>query len=968
MVHKKLTSPSSGAADKIYGVDYNKLIDHLERNTTITDPFTFNVNEHTFKDSTTNAAGDLLKGNGTKFVRLARGSANQVLGVNAGGTDLAWTSAPGGGEANTAANVGTGTGTIFRDKTSVTLNLKTLLAGTGITITNNTNDITLASTGGGSTTLDGLTDVAITSAARGDIIVRDATQFVNKAKGTANQVLTMDGTGTDPVWSTPAGGGGGANVQAYSYFVYVDAAAGNYKALNAVTGAVDYTSGTSGSNANVGALLSSIFTGVSASVPLSIVMGKGDFVIRSWDANDFRRGNFSITGQGQNITRFMVTNDIETAGGTKAMTFEPSAGSTTTNLTANCTKGSASISVTSASGFAVGDYIILCSDEDWDTAFAAADKTQLNKIVSISGTTIMLEKFASETFNTANTARIIKQTVLQNIYLANFSMVADPSFTNIGTTFLRFDLCDNVLCENIGITNPLGNFHVCFVTNMIINSTFRNFYMVYNRTAHFTTSGPYAISCRAACENVLYENFRFIGGWRHCFTTTTSQEGVKDGVPKDIFLVNCVADTCSEAAFDTHGEGENIHFINCAVHGYRSADSTDTVAGTADTDAFNTRCKHVSIINPMVTNTRGRAISITTAGYGIKIHGGYIRYIRNGQDAIRIEADSHDIQISDVDIDTVDNTAIFLEDNVYNVQINNVKIKNVCTANNTLSPIETNTGTHDVQITNMMIDTSNDSAIMPISLNSGSRDFTLSNITLLGAGTDCGLSGFNHKLSHWTCTGRNLERPIKKYGRYEGVSVTGSTSGLINGQITNAGGSKRVESTDGNFMEFATATVNTVQGIKTINFTERDLNPYLRFVFRMEQTTGVRLFLMFSSADSAVGPAGTDPLDAASGFGLKLDSGGSNFVIYHNDGTTPSTTGANIAAVDTNKHTIELRANNANSGFQYRWDNGNWSSLVTSNIPAAATDLCIQAYMENNETTVNKTLNLLEVEVSHDNK
>src|SRR4249920_3010084 len=56
-----------------------------------------------------------------------------------------WTAVSGGGgsgEANLAANVGTGTGLIFRDKTSVTLNLKTIKAGTGVTITNNADDIT----------------------------------------------------------------------------------------------------------------------------------------------------------------------------------------------------------------------------------------------------------------------------------------------------------------------------------------------------------------------------------------------------------------------------------------------------------------------------------------------------------------------------------------------------------------------------------------------------------------------------------------------------------------------------------------------------------------------------------------------------------------------------------------------------------------------------------------------------------
>lgn len=40
--------------------------------------------------STSGATGDILRHNGTKFVRLGRGSANQVLTTNAGATDIAW--------------------------------------------------------------------------------------------------------------------------------------------------------------------------------------------------------------------------------------------------------------------------------------------------------------------------------------------------------------------------------------------------------------------------------------------------------------------------------------------------------------------------------------------------------------------------------------------------------------------------------------------------------------------------------------------------------------------------------------------------------------------------------------------------------------------------------------------------------------------------------------------------------------
>jgi hypothetical protein len=57
----------------------------------------------------------------------------------------------GGGGMTQAANVGTGTGLIYRDKTGNILNFKTLKEGNGISITNNADDITLTSTANGTT-------------------------------------------------------------------------------------------------------------------------------------------------------------------------------------------------------------------------------------------------------------------------------------------------------------------------------------------------------------------------------------------------------------------------------------------------------------------------------------------------------------------------------------------------------------------------------------------------------------------------------------------------------------------------------------------------------------------------------------------------------------------------------------------------------------------------------------------------
>lgn len=88
-------------------------------------------------------SGGLADLNALTDVTVATPSNNQVLTYDSGTSQ--WKNANNVGENNTMVNVGTGSG-VYKEKAGVELRLKSILAGTGITVTGNTNDVTIATT------------------------------------------------------------------------------------------------------------------------------------------------------------------------------------------------------------------------------------------------------------------------------------------------------------------------------------------------------------------------------------------------------------------------------------------------------------------------------------------------------------------------------------------------------------------------------------------------------------------------------------------------------------------------------------------------------------------------------------------------------------------------------------------------------------------------------------------------------
>lgn len=110
-------------------------------------------------------------GMGSIYQRLNGGSGTTLYMKQSGTGATGWVAveSSGVGETNTASNVGSGQGTIFKQKTGVDLELKSLLEGSNIDLTNNASDITVKAIPSGSDTQIQFNDGGTTFGADSDL-------------------------------------------------------------------------------------------------------------------------------------------------------------------------------------------------------------------------------------------------------------------------------------------------------------------------------------------------------------------------------------------------------------------------------------------------------------------------------------------------------------------------------------------------------------------------------------------------------------------------------------------------------------------------------------------------------------------------------------------------------------------------------------------------------------------------------
>ena len=135
----------------------------------------------------------------------------------------------------------------------------------------------------------------------------------------------------------------------------------------------------------------------------------------------------------------------------------------------------------------------------------------------------------------------------------------------------------------------------------------------------------------------------------------------------------------------------------------------------------------------------------------------------------------------------------------------------------------------------------------------------------------------------------------------------------------------------------------------TVNLFRRSERCRLKFKIKLVTTTVQRFYFGFKGTSAFV-PNTDDPLLTDGGVGLCIITTSTNWQMAYND-VSGSTVFTDLGIpISTTTITVEIKADDNNTGFQWSINGGDFSRIQTSDVPASAQDLIYHAIITTNET------------------
>ena len=308
--------------------------------------------------------------------------------------------------------------------------------------------------------------------------------------------------------------------------------------------------------------------------------------------------------------------------------FRGAVSGTQKNLTANAVIGQGAVTVSAADSatFAVGDYVLLRSDKLWTTGGGAIGKQgEIRKVFAINTGTgvITLDGWLYDTYNTVDTANIIKLSMLQNMTLEGVTI--KPSATYTATSaFFRGYLIDGLVLREVEIIDSKGQYSSGFSIMSCLNFQCNPVYAT--QTVANAHNLQYGIHISAASQHgKVYIIGR--GLLRHTATTGGVSGADFSGVQRDI-TISGTSESTSESHWDTHEDAEGISFIGCHSLGPSRPVTSDFHRG------LTMRAKNVIIEGCVIMNPIGAGISFNSDSSGAIIKGNKIYKLRKTPNGI----------------------------------------------------------------------------------------------------------------------------------------------------------------------------------------------------------------------------------------------------------------------------------------------------------------------------------------------
>ncbi|AYB69182.1 tail spike protein [Gordonia phage Foxboro] len=277
-------------------------------------------------------------------------------------------------------------------------------------------------------------------------------------------------------------------------------------------------------------------------------------------------------------------------------------------------------------GLVVGDWILLRSAEVFPNSVAGSKIGELHRVRQIDGTTQLRTVSNLDYSYAPTTSSVVKFGMMQGVRLLGAGEFLNTIGENMKVPMLRFTACADLVVDAsvVGAGGPgvTISADTLFSVRARVRDSFNN-----------ESNGNFGYGVEAfgaSCHGDVHVDM--VGG-RHAFTTTSG--ATTSSVPRHINVMG-TAEGLTNTAWDSHEEGEFIHFQGVKAFGCRNG-------------AIKHRAPRSTITNPIVRNCLGIGVRFAPSAYGGALHGGdmrEIRYLSEGSPGVGVQIEAPGVSVS----------------------------------------------------------------------------------------------------------------------------------------------------------------------------------------------------------------------------------------------------------------------------------------------------------------------------------